>query len=143
MGSIKYLDSNGLSYLWNKIKESITNTETQIFDSVDKNIEDVAFVVANAIYILKNSIGTDDNLKVHFEWTQHFQDCNSIMDAIYKIDNSFITKDELYAILGTLFSGMNYGSYGSGGDSGEPIGDFEVVEEELIESVEEENVELT
>lgn len=126
-----YLDPTGLSAFWNKIKEYIEPIQTNV-GNIDKNIEEVAFVVANAIYEIKNTIGGDDNLKVHFEGTQHFQECNSLVDAIYKIDNELVPKDELYNILEALFNGMNYGS---GGESGSPIGDFEEVEEtENIES---------
>jgi hypothetical protein len=105
--------------------------------TLDTSIKNDEFVVANAIYTIKNTIGADDNLKVHFEGTQHFQECNSLVDAIYKIDNELVPKDELYNILEALFNGMNYGS---GGESGIPIGDFEEVEE--TEPVEEtENIE--
>lgn len=153
-----YLDIEGLALFWNKLKEYITNTETQIFDSIekkvdeyieqktdvgnlDKNIEDVAFVVANAIYTIKNTIGADDNLKIHLEGTKHFQECNSLVDAIYKIDNELVPKDELFTILEALFSGMDYGS---GGESGLPIGDFEEIEEtENIESAALKDYELT
>lgn len=121
----KYLDIEGLLKFWKKIKEYIETIQTNV-SSNDKNIEDVAFVVANAIYEIKNTIGADDNLKAHFEGTQHFQDCNSLVDAIYKIDNELVPKYELYNILEALFNGMNYGS---GGESGIPIGDFEEVEE--------------
>lgn len=143
MAIIKYLDSKGLSHLWNKIKEYVTSVETQIFDSVDENIEDVAFVTSNAAYVIKTTIGADDNLNVHFEETNHFQECNSIMDALYKIDGEFVPRDELYAILGSMFNGLDYGS---GGASGSAIGDFEEVEEYEegnVESVELEDVELT
>lgn len=136
----KYLDIEGLSTFWNKLKEYIEPIQTNV-SNLDKNVEDVAFVVANAIYEIKNTIGAEDNLKVHFEGTQHFQECNSLVDAIYKIDNELVPKDELYNILEALFNGMNYGS---GGESGVPIGDFEEVEEtENVESAELEDGEVT
>lgn len=121
--------------------ESIDTSDFYNKDQVDKNIEEVAFIAANAIHTIKNTIGADDNLKVHFEGTQHFQECNSLVDAIYKVDNELVPKNELYNILESLFNGMNYGS---GGESGSPIGDFEEVEEtENVESVELEDDELT
>lgn len=33
-----YLDIEGLALFWNKLKEYITNTETQIFDSVEDKV---------------------------------------------------------------------------------------------------------
>lgn len=141
-GSLNSINAslNALDASLNTLDASVKALDASV-KTLDTSIKNDEFVVANAIYTIKNTIGADDNLKVHFKGTQHFQECNSLADAIYKIDNELVPKDELYNILEALFNGMNYGS---GGESGIPIGDFEEVEEtEPVESAALEDDELT
>lgn len=56
-----YLDIEGLTTFWNKLKEYITNTETQIFDSIEDKVGEYIEQIQNDVNTLNEKIITLEN----------------------------------------------------------------------------------
>ena len=108
----QYLDYERLQRFWNKVKGIITGVQNDVSDlstrvetlenngggsadlfdyytkeQVDANIEEVAYVTANAVNDIADALGADEKLQVSFEGTQHVADSKSLLDAIKTLDN--------------------------------------------------------
>ena len=87
-------------------------------------ITDVSCIIANSTNDIKNSVGLDENLNTSFNGTENINNCNSIVDAIFKLDAELLNTEDIYYVITEIFGDNAYG-YGSEGSGNEPIGDFE------------------
>lgn len=154
----EFLDKNGLEKVWGKIKQILnlkadkddiyskqniddklnlkadkddTYSKQNIDDKIKQvygNITDVSCIIANSTNDIKNSVGLDENLNTSFNGTENINNCNSIVDAIFKLDAELLNTEDLHYVITEIFGDNNSYGYGSEGSGNEPIGDFEPYE---------------